>query len=65
MLSKNSKERIPHHSSRTPPIGQERSLPSPVGASFDADTLNDATAPVQVVEVNDLGLDHLETITNA
>lgn len=36
-----------------------------VGASFGADTLNDATAPVQAVAVKNLGLDHLETVTNA
>lgn len=36
-----------------------------VGASFGADTVNDATAPVQAVAVKSLGLDHLETITNA
>lgn len=34
-----------------------------VGASFGADTLNDATAPVQAGAVRGLGLEHLETVT--
>jgi short-subunit dehydrogenase len=33
-----------------------------VGASFGADTLNDATAPVQANTVKELGLEHLETV---
>ncbi len=36
-----------------------------VGTSFGADTLNDATAPLQAGVVKALGLDHLETVTNA
>ncbi len=36
-----------------------------VGVSFGADTLNEATAPLQAGAVKVLGLDHLETITNA
>ncbi len=35
-----------------------------VGTSFGADTLNDATAPLQAGAVKGLGLDHLETVTN-
>ncbi|MEE8150980.1 MAG: SDR family oxidoreductase [Nitrosomonadaceae bacterium] len=34
-----------------------------VGASFGADILNDATAPVQANTVKGLGLEHLETLT--
>jgi len=33
-----------------------------VGTSFGADSLNDATAPVQAATVQSLGLDHLETV---
>ena len=36
-----------------------------VGTSFGADTLNNATAPVQADTVRALGLDHLETVTAA
>jgi NADP-dependent 3-hydroxy acid dehydrogenase YdfG len=36
-----------------------------VGTSFGADTLNDATAPVQAGVVKALGLDHLENIKTA
>lgn len=36
-----------------------------VGTSFGADSLNDATAPVQAGTVKALGLDHLETVTIA
>ena len=35
-----------------------------VGGSFGADTLNDATAPVQAGAVEALGLNHLATVTN-
>ncbi len=35
-----------------------------VGTSFGADSLNDATAPVQAATVQSLGLDHLETVIN-
>ena len=46
------------------PKGQ-RPARTVVGASFGADTLNDATAPVQAGVVKALGLEHLETITTA
>ncbi len=36
-----------------------------VGASYGADTLNDATAPVQASVLEALGLDHLATVTGA
>ena len=36
-----------------------------VGASFGADTLNAATAPVQAGSVKALGLEHLEIVTTA
>ena len=36
-----------------------------VGTSFGADTVNDATAPVQADSVNALGLGHLETVKAA
>ncbi len=36
-----------------------------VGASFGADTLNDATEPVQASTVEALGLGHLATVTSA
>jgi NADP-dependent 3-hydroxy acid dehydrogenase YdfG len=39
-----------------------RSARTVVGTSFGADTLNDATAPVQAGTVKALGLDHLETV---
>ena len=46
------------------PKGQ-RPTRTVVGTSFGADTLNDATAPVQAGTVKALGLDHLETVTAA
>ncbi len=36
-----------------------------VGASYGADTLNDATEPVQASTVEALGLGHLATVTSA
>ncbi len=36
-----------------------------VGASYGADTLNDATAPVQASVLEALGLSHLATVTSA
>lgn len=36
-----------------------------VGTSFGADTVNDATAPIQASTVKALGLDHLETVKAA
>ncbi len=36
-----------------------------VGASYGADTLNDATAPVQASVLEGLGLSHLATVTGA
>ena len=33
-----------------------------VGSSFGADTLNDATVPVQATTIRELGLEHLETL---
>ena len=35
-----------------------------VGTSYGADTLNDATAPVQASTVEALGLGHLATVTS-
>ncbi len=43
------------------PKGQ-RPARTVVGTSFGADTLNDATAPVQAGTVKAIGLDHLETV---
>ena len=40
----------------------ERPARTVVGASFGADTLNDATAPVQADLVEALGLGHLATV---
>ena len=34
-----------------------------VGASFGADSVNEAIAPIQAGTVKALGLDHLETLT--
>lgn len=46
------------------PKGQ-RPARTVVGTSFGADTVNDATAPVQSGAVNALGLDHLEIVKAA
>jgi len=43
------------------PKGQ-RSARTVVGTSFGADTVNDATAPVQAGTVKAFGLDHLDTV---
>ena len=46
------------------PKGQRPSR-TVVGASFGADTLNDATAPIQMSTVEALGLNHLEIVKAA
>ncbi|MBL4851825.1 MAG: SDR family oxidoreductase [Gammaproteobacteria bacterium] len=46
------------------PKGQ-RSARTVVGTSFGADTVNDATAPVQAATVKALGLDNLDTVKTA
>ena len=43
----------------------DRSARTVVGASYGADTLNDATAPVQASVLEALGLSHLATVTGA
>ena len=43
----------------------DRPVRTVVGASYGADTLNDATEPVQASTVEALGLGHLATVTSA